>query len=484
MGLKLKLKFKKIKKSVKKRLKSVGKAIKKVAKVTGLDKAVRWVGGKIKKAFVSFGKFMGKIGVVGQIAMMFILPGIGGALMKGLAGFGQAAAASSNFLIKGLGHLAKYAHTAIKTVGNVFSNVTKGVMDTLGNFGKTLGKKMGFNTGGAENFFGSGDSAFSRSFTNKDVSRFQNLTLGEEAYQKKLLSGMEKINTEAALKASNIQVVESKADFVKGATAPDATQVYGDTIPTVDSSIGMTDQQIIDFNQTAVDGGLTNVMPDGTVELLNEQVVNPDSLLAQVPTEGSMSAAVNQNTVYDPFTKAPIDGAFSTEMSVVDPNAIFNQVPVETPSLLDKFKTGASNLYKDSKAAIGEKISEGIDFITDPEAVIDKGVELGGDAIGKAVQVYGTTRAQEMALVAEHGEGFRTPVDNSVNTSYRTYIPEFSMASSGQTGSGYADTTNQYESLAYSGQQYGNTAYQLDTGWSSYVNKVGQGSQFNASSWG
>ena len=89
-----------------------------------------------------------------------------------------------------------------------------------------------------------------------------------------------------------------------------------------------------------------------------------------------------------------------------------------------------------------------------------------------------------MALVAEHGEGFRTPVDNSVNTSYRTYIPEFSMASSGQTGSGYADTTNQYESLAYSGQQYGNTAYQLDTGWSSYVNKVGQGSQFNASSWG
>lgn len=484
MGLKLKLKFKKFKKSVKKRLKSVGKVIKKIAKATGLDKAVRWVGGKIKKAFVSFGKFMGKIGVVGQVAMMFILPGIGGALMKGLSAFGQAAAGASNFIVRGIGHLANYAHTAISTVGNVFSNVTKGVMDTLGNFGKTLGKKMGFDTGGAERFFGSGDSAFSRSFTNKDVSRFQNLTLGEDAYQKKLLSGMEKINTEAALKASNIQVVESKPDFVKGATAPDASQVYGDTIPTIDSSMGMTDQQIIDFNQAAVDGGLTNVMPDGTVELLNEQVVNPDSLLAQVPTEGSMSAAVNQSTVYDPFTKTPVDGAFSTQMSAVDPNAIFNQVPAEAPSLLDKIKTGTSNLYKDSKAAISGKISEGIDFITDPEAIIDKGVELGGDAINKAVQVYGTTRAQEMALVAEHGEGFRTPVDNSVSNVYRTYIPEFTTATMGQTGAGYADTTNQYESLAYSGQQYGNTAYQLDTGWSSYINRVGQGSQFNASSWG
>ncbi len=494
MGLKFKLKFKKFKKSVKKRIKSVGKVIKKIAKATGIDKAVRWVGGKIKKAFKSFGKFMGKIGVVGQIAMMFILPGIGGALMKGLSAFSQAAIGASNFIVQGVGHLAKFAHTAISTVGNVFSNVTKGVMDTLGNFGKTLGKKMGFDTGGAQNFFGSGDSAFSRSFTNKDVSRFQNLTLGEDAYQKKLLSGMEKINAEAALKASNIQVVESKPDFVKG--APDASQVYGDTVPTIDSTMGMTDQQIIEFNKTAIDGGVTAANPDGSFSLLDQQVVTPEVMeipVGELGTTGSNPfldsrggfEAVSDSVLSPELTMdqkiAQGYAGKGADLLASQQNAGMN---LSNQSLLDKAKTGISDFYQDSKAAVGKKVGEGIDFITDPEAIIDKGVELGGDAIGKAVQVYGTTRAQEMALVAEHGEGFRTPVDNSVSNVYRTYIPEFTTATMGQTGAGYADTTNQYESLAYSGQQYGNTAYQLDTGWSSYINRVGQGSQFNASSWG
>jgi len=52
----------------------------------GVKKGFKSIGKGIKSAFKKFGKFMGKIGVFGQIAMMFILPGIGGALMKGLGG--------------------------------------------------------------------------------------------------------------------------------------------------------------------------------------------------------------------------------------------------------------------------------------------------------------------------------------------------------------------------------------------------------------
>ena len=47
----------------------------------GVKKTFKKIGRGIKKAFKSFGKFMGKIGIVGQIAMMFILPGIGNAMM-------------------------------------------------------------------------------------------------------------------------------------------------------------------------------------------------------------------------------------------------------------------------------------------------------------------------------------------------------------------------------------------------------------------
>ena len=52
----------------------------------GVKKGFKSIGKGIISAFKKFGKFMGKIGVFGQIAMMFILPGIGGALMKGLGG--------------------------------------------------------------------------------------------------------------------------------------------------------------------------------------------------------------------------------------------------------------------------------------------------------------------------------------------------------------------------------------------------------------
>ena len=48
-----------------------------------IGKVFKKIGKGVKKVFKKFGKFMGKIGIVGQIAMMFVLPGIGAALMKG-----------------------------------------------------------------------------------------------------------------------------------------------------------------------------------------------------------------------------------------------------------------------------------------------------------------------------------------------------------------------------------------------------------------
>ena len=43
----------------------------------GFKKFFSKIGRGVKKAFKKFGKFMGKIGVIGQIALSFILPGIG-----------------------------------------------------------------------------------------------------------------------------------------------------------------------------------------------------------------------------------------------------------------------------------------------------------------------------------------------------------------------------------------------------------------------
>jgi hypothetical protein len=62
----------------------------------GIKKVFSKIGRAIKKQFKRFGKFMNKIGVLGQIAMMFILPGIGNALLSGISGaFGSLVGASA-----------------------------------------------------------------------------------------------------------------------------------------------------------------------------------------------------------------------------------------------------------------------------------------------------------------------------------------------------------------------------------------------------
>lgn len=166
-----------------------------------LRKTFKKIGKGIKKAFMKFGKFMGKIGVLGQVAMLFILPGIGAALMKGVTGaFGaivgqtgaQAAAAAStavtagtataaqtalagtvaagsaagataaqvaastaaqaaaatgmagsaNALVAGAGKVLQYAGKAASIPGKVFKSVTSAVTNTLGEFSKTALQKI------------------------------------------------------------------------------------------------------------------------------------------------------------------------------------------------------------------------------------------------------------------------------------------------------------------------------------------------------
>lgn len=129
----------------------------------GIGKVFKKIGRAIKKGFKKFGKFMGKIGIVGQLAMMFILPGIGGALMKGLGGMaGKMASLTGKFaglqgsalgsVVKGVGTVLKGAHGFVQTGVNAFKTVTSGIME----FGKTaLNKIPGINISSAKaNFFG------------------------------------------------------------------------------------------------------------------------------------------------------------------------------------------------------------------------------------------------------------------------------------------------------------------------------------------
>ena len=128
--------FSKIKKSLKKIVKKVGGAIKKVAK--GIGKVM----GKIAKPFAKFG-------ILGQIALSFIMPWAIGGLMAGmgaLAGnafgtFASGLAKSSNLFVKAAGKLAQGIHYGAAAVNKAYTFVSDGItkgLDWVGQQGAKL----------------------------------------------------------------------------------------------------------------------------------------------------------------------------------------------------------------------------------------------------------------------------------------------------------------------------------------------------------
>ena len=155
------------------------KKVKKVVKkgFSGVKKVVKKIGNTIKSAVKSIGKFMGKIGIVGQIAMSFILPGIGGALMKTIGGtlgkFVGTMAGSANPFISGAGKVLQAAGNFAKAGHSAFKTVTEGIGSFVKEFAGTALKKipgmeklMPKLANSSDSFFGGPDSAWGRTQAN------------------------------------------------------------------------------------------------------------------------------------------------------------------------------------------------------------------------------------------------------------------------------------------------------------------------------
>ena len=114
----------------------------------GVKKTFKKIGKGIKKGFKTFGKFMGKIGIVGQIAMIFLTGGIGNAMMTTfgsvLNGLGAVATGGGAFA-----GIASAAQTVLGAAGNFarlvakpFTTVTDAISGFIGNTSKYLANKI------------------------------------------------------------------------------------------------------------------------------------------------------------------------------------------------------------------------------------------------------------------------------------------------------------------------------------------------------
>ena len=118
----------------------------------GVKKVFKKIGKGIKGVFKGIGKFMNKIGIAGQIALMFV-PGLGpmlSGMLKGLGGMASSVLTTyggtlGQTLVNGARFVIGKASAFAGGVKNTFRTITDGVKTFAGEFTKTALNKMGFD---------------------------------------------------------------------------------------------------------------------------------------------------------------------------------------------------------------------------------------------------------------------------------------------------------------------------------------------------
>lgn len=241
----------------------------------GIKKGFKAIFKPIKKVFKVFGKFMNKIGIVGQIAMMFIPFGqILGPLMKGFAQFG------GKFLT-GLSKMGSLGNAAATVIGKgvEFAKFAKAGFDTVTNavtgFFKTTGKWIGGKLG---------------------MTKFKGLTWDKAwgDYSKSLVDSWDNLGSKAA---------EFWDTDIKGATVE-----YNKSV----AARAAVDSSVKDTVQKGLDSGLFETTPDNV----------------DFASKTSIDRAVDSGLVN------PVDAGY-TDMSI--PDTATSSTAVDAPkSLLDK----------------------------------------------------------------------------------------------------------------------------------------------------
>jgi hypothetical protein len=197
----------------------------------GVKKTFKKIGKGIKKGFKKFGKFMGKIGWLGQIAMSFILPGIGSMMLKGLGsmlnlgskistlgGLFSSMAGSTNAFVSMAGKGLKFGYKVLGDVTKPFTSV----IDAVTTLGKTTVNKVGGIFGytpfkNSYTTYGDAFSSISDDFSNM-YSKDRWDALDNTTSNRKTLNELQKMSDEK-LAEMGYGPDAGYAEKLKGATA-------------------------------------------------------------------------------------------------------------------------------------------------------------------------------------------------------------------------------------------------------------------------
>ena len=220
----------------------VFKFVKKIVK--GISKVVRKIGRGIKKTFAKIGKFMGKIGIIGQIGLALILPGVGQVLSGLLVGTTPGVVGGLAGTLQGMGAVGQAASSfiqgAVKLASNTskfFSSISDGVTQVVGDTIGAAAQSLGIT---AESTIGTN---LSKIGINMDVDGWGGIfTNAEKSFGKITDAGSKLFDlsspvgdpTTTALAQKQTQLTESVSEGLQpkaeGMTTFDVTSPVGETV--------------------------------------------------------------------------------------------------------------------------------------------------------------------------------------------------------------------------------------------------------------
>ena len=279
----------------------------------GVKKTFKKIGKGIKSAFAKVGKFMGKIGILGQIALGLMLPGIGGMLGK----WAVTAMGSGNALVSAAGHFVNAAVNIGTKAGSVFKTVTEGVTKVIG---ETVGaalnvipgadklvldvtKSLGVNAGQGINI---GDKSFSSIFKVAGNAMQDAASAGRSLFSMDTLTGKNKYYLEA-MKTKVAEAIPTSGEFSKA-----GIDTFDSTKPQMS---GLNEGNTVDLSSpkiTDIDG--SNYKMAGN-KIVDSNTV--DSILAKQNEKSFLATKISEGVDYaktraDRFIPDAVDQTVNT----------------------------------------------------------------------------------------------------------------------------------------------------------------------------
>jgi len=320
----------------------------------GVKKTFKKIFKPIKRVFASVGKFMNKIGIVGQIAMMFIpIPGLG-ALMSGLGSMGTKALgwlSQAGTIGAGAAKVIGSAFKFAKGIAKPFVEISKGVTGFIKDVSKYVVNKIpGVNIASApSSIWGKGGAwqTASETITNS-FSTFKG------------------------------DMVSAASMDINDLLTPDMDKIIPKTAPMTSADVEATYSDALDFGKAAPDSAIIKDLKE--LDVFNA----PESLLANTNTVTAASTA--------PATTQPSSPYADTASKALDMRE-------------------ASQAYRDTGAGVvQETIEEGSEgfFKKMKDSILDPYKKFAGDPLGTTGEAAANFVSDQLSPQALYNR-FTTP---------------------------------------------------------------------------